>query len=159
MTESALFNERTPPWSDICAMPCYREVAVLPSVCVGLLSAAVAPTRNSCISRAVSTELAASRAAVNEFEQTYGQQARGNSEAQRPTMRGFKIAQAGLSHQIKALEVKCRTLQARLAALPKRLPVKAVLDEAEIVKLAPEAKHLIDTIKRVAYRAETAFVQ
>ncbi len=109
--------------------------------------------------KAVAKELAASRAAVDELEQTYGQQARGNSEAQRPTMRGFKIAQVGLSHQIKALEVKCRALQARLAALPKRVPVKAVLDEAEIVKLAPEAKHLTDTIKMVAYRAETALVQ
>lgn len=82
--------------------------------------------------KAVAKELAASRATVNELEQAYGQQARGNSDAHRPTMRGFKIAQAGLSHQIKALEAKCRTLQARLGALPNRVPVKAVLDEAEI---------------------------
>ena len=34
-----------------------------------------------------------------------------------------------------------------------------VLDEAEIVKLAPEAKHLKDTIKMVAYRAETTLVR
>ena len=46
-----------------------------------------------------------------------------------------------------------------IAALPERVPVKAVLDEAEIVKLAPEAKHLTDTIKMVAYRAETALVR
>ena len=39
------------------------------------------------------------------------------------------------------------------------MPVTAVLDEAEIVKLAPEAKHLTDTIKMVAYRAETALVR
>ena len=39
------------------------------------------------------------------------------------------------------------------------MPVKAVLDEAEIVKLAPEAKHLTDTIKMLAYRAETALVR
>lgn len=109
--------------------------------------------------KTVAKALSTSRAALGELEQTYGQQARGNSEAQRPTMRGFKIAQAGLGHQIKALEAKCRTLQARLAALPKRVPVKAVLDEAEIVKLAPEAKHLADTIKMVAYRAETALVR
>jgi len=109
--------------------------------------------------KTVAKELAASRAAINELEQAYGQQARGNSEAQRPTMRGFKIAQAGLSQRITALEAKCRTLQARLAALPQRVPVNAVLDEAEIVKLAPEAKHLTDTIKMVAYRAETALVR
>jgi hypothetical protein len=106
--------------------------------------------------KALAKALTTCRAALTELEQTYGRQARTNSEAQRPTMRGFKIAQAGLSHQITALEAKCRKLQARLAALPKRVPVKAVLDEAEIVKLAPEAKHLTDTIKMLAYRAETA---
>lgn len=109
--------------------------------------------------KAVAKALAASRAALKELEQAYGQQAWTNPEAQRPTMRGFKIAQAGLSHQIKALEAKCRTLQARLAALPKRVPLNTVLDEAEIVRLAPEAKHLTDTIKMVAYRAETALVR
>jgi len=109
--------------------------------------------------KTVAKALSTSRVALAELEQAYGQQARGNSEAQRPTMRGFKIAQAGLSHQIKTLEAQCRTLRARLAALPKRVPVTAVLDEAEIVKLAPEAKHFTDTIKMVAYRAETALVR
>ena len=103
--------------------------------------------------------LSTNRAALNELEQTYGQQARTNAEAQRPTMRGFKIAQAGLNRRITALEAKGRKLAARLTALPKRVPVKAVLDEAEIVKLAPEAKHLTDAIKMVAYRAETALVR
>ncbi len=104
---------------------------------------------------ALDKALTASRAALKELEQTYGQQARTNPEAERPTMRGFKIAQAELIHRITALDATCRRLQARLAALPKRVPVKTVLEEAEIVKLAPEAKHLTDTIKIVAYRAET----
>ena len=56
-------------------------------------------------------------------------------------------------------EAQCQDLQARLALMPKRVPVKAVLDEAEIVRLAPEAKHLTDTIKMLAYRAETALVR
>jgi hypothetical protein len=47
----------------------------------------------------------------------------------------------------------------RQAALPKRVPVKAVLDETEIVRLSPEAKHLTDTLWMVAYRAETALVR
>ena len=109
--------------------------------------------------KTVAKALTTSRAALKELEQAYGQHARTNSEAQRPTMRGFKIAQAGLSREIAALEATCRHLQTRLAALPKRVPVNAVLDEAEIVKLAPEAKHLTDTIKMVAFRAETALVR
>ena len=39
------------------------------------------------------------------------------------------------------------------------MALKAVVDAADIVKLAPEAKHLTDTIKMVAYRAETALVR
>lgn len=104
-------------------------------------------------------ELRASRAALQELEQAYGQQARANPEAQRPTMRGFKIAQAKLSRQLREAEAKCEQLQARFAQLPKRVPLKAVLDEAEIVRLAPEAKHLTDTIKMLAFRAETALVR
>jgi hypothetical protein len=101
----------------------------------------------------------ASRAALHELEQAYGQQARANSEAQRPTMRGFKIAQARLNRQISTLETKCRTLQARLAKLPKRVALNTLREEADIVKLAPEAKHFTDTIKMAAYRAETALVR
>jgi hypothetical protein len=103
--------------------------------------------------------LRASRAALKELEQAYGQQARANREAQRPTMRGFKIAQARLSRQLREAEAKCEELRARLAQMPKRVPLNAVLDEAEIVKLAPEAKHLTDTIKMLAFRAETALVR
>ncbi len=99
------------------------------------------------------------RATLQDLHHQYGQQARANTEARRPTMRGFKIAHADLNAQITALEAKITRLKARLATLPKRVPVKTVLDEAEIVQLAPEAKHLTDTIKMVAYRAETALVR
>jgi len=109
--------------------------------------------------KALAKALSASRAALQGLEGAYGQQARANPEAQRPTMRGFKIAQAALGQQISTVQAKCRKLHARLAQLPKRVPLKALLDEAEIVKLAPEAKHLTNTIKMTAYRAETALVR
>jgi hypothetical protein len=99
-----------------------------------------------------------SRATLKDLHQQYGQQARANTEARRPTMRGFKIAHADLNGQITALEAKITRLKARVATLPKRVPVKTVLDEAEIVQLAPEAKHLTDAIKMVAYRAETVLL-
>jgi len=107
----------------------------------------------------VAKTLAENRAERRELEQTYGQQARTNPETQRRTMRGFKIALAGLSRKIKALEAKYHRLKARLKRLPKRVPVTAVLPAAEVVRLAPEAKHLTDTLKMVAYRAETALVR
>lgn len=103
--------------------------------------------------------LAAARATLTALEQAYGHAARQNPEGRRPTMRGFKIAHGALGQQLRAQERACQGLKARIAALPERVPVKAVLDEAEIVRLAPEAKHLTDTLKMVAYRAETALVR
>jgi hypothetical protein len=60
---------------------------------------------------------------------------------------------------MRAQEHACRRLKAQIAALPEGVPVKAIVEEGEIVKLAPEAKDLTDTIKMVAYRAETALVR
>jgi hypothetical protein len=104
-------------------------------------------------------QLAEARAALRALEQEYGHAAQQNPEGQRPTMRGFKIAHGAIGQQIRAQEQVCRQLAARIAALPDRVPVKAIVEEGEIVKLAPEAKHLTDTIKMVAYRAETVLVQ
>ena len=109
--------------------------------------------------KALAKALSASRAALKELEGAYGQQAHANPEAQRPSMRGFKIAQAALGQQISTAQAKCRKLEARLAKPPQRVPLNELLDEAEIVKLAPEAKHFTDTIKMLAFRAETALVR
>ncbi|HEY5990349.1 MAG TPA: hypothetical protein VIV12_28775 [Streptosporangiaceae bacterium] len=109
--------------------------------------------------KALRKQLAEARATLNALEQAYGHAARKNPEGRRPTMRGFKIAHGALGQQVRAQERECHGLKARIAALPERVPVKEVLDDSEIVTLAPEAKHLTDTIKMVAYRAETALVQ
>lgn len=109
--------------------------------------------------KALRKQLAEARAALKALEQTYGHAARQNPEGRRPTMRGFKIAHGALGQQIRAQEDACRQLKAQIAALPERMPVKALVEEGEIVRLAPEAKHLTDTIKMVAYRAETGLVR
>jgi chromosome segregation ATPase len=104
--------------------------------------------------KALAKELRACRASVQELEQAYGQQARANPEAKRPTMRGFKIAQADLTRQLRDAEARCEQLEERLAACPKRVALNTLLDEQEIVRLAPEAKHFTDSIKMLACRAE-----
>src|SRR5207247_2065336 len=108
--------------------------------------------------KAVRQQLAEARTTLKTLEQQYGQRARDNREGERPTMRGFKIAHAELGQQIRAQEAQCAALEAQLRALPARVAINTVLPEAEIVRLAPEAKHLTDTIKMLAYRAETALV-
>lgn len=109
--------------------------------------------------KALRKQLAEARATLKALEQQYGHAARKNPEGRRPTMRGFKIAHGALGQQLRAQEHACRQLKARIAALPARVPVKAIVEEGEIVTLAPEAKHLTDTIKMLAYRAETAVVR
>jgi transposase len=78
-----------------------------------------------------------------------------NPELQRPTMRGFKIAQGKLSQKIFAAWQRIEQLEKRRATIPKRVPVQIITQEA-IVKLAPERKHLTNLIKMVAYQAESA---
>jgi Transposase protein len=109
--------------------------------------------------KALRKQLAEARATLKALEQEYGHAAQQNPEGRRPTMRGFKIAHGALGRRIRAQAQACHRVEVRLKALPDRVPLKTVLDEEAIVTLAPEAKHLTDTIKMVAYRAETALVR
>ena len=68
--------------------------------------------------KALAKELRACRASVQELEQAYGQQARANPEAKRPTMRGFKIAQADLTRQLHEAEARCEHLQTASSLAP-----------------------------------------
>lgn len=109
--------------------------------------------------KALRKQLAEARTTLKAREQEYGHAAHQNPDGRRPTMRGFKRAHGALGQQLRAQARACHRLELRLRALPERVALKTVLDEGEIVKLAPEAKHLTDTIKMIAYRAETALVQ
>ena len=94
---------------------------------------------------------------LEKFEKDYGARAFENDESLRPTARGFKIANGNLGREIRALRRKCLRLKERVGALPERVAA-ADVEGPKIVKLDPETKHLTDTIKMVAYRAETALV-
>jgi len=91
------------------------------------------------------------------LEKDYGARAFENDESLRPTARGFKIANGKLGREIRRLRRKCVRLKERISALPERIAA-ADAEGPQIVKLDPETKHLTDTIKMVAYRAETALV-
>ncbi|MBK7236590.1 MAG: hypothetical protein IPI02_13540 [Sterolibacteriaceae bacterium] len=104
--------------------------------------------------KALAKELRASRAALQELEQAYGQKARANPEAQRPTMRGFKIAQAKLNRQLREARSQVRAAASTLRTMPKRVPLNALLDDAQIVRLAPrgQAPHRYHQDARVPRR-------
>jgi hypothetical protein len=105
--------------------------------------------------RAVDKKLRAARAALSKLEREYGAAAVKNSETQRPTMRGFKIANAKLGKQIRAAKDRVRRLEAKRRALEKRVPAAQALKGEEVVKLATERKHLTNVLKMVAYQIES----
>jgi hypothetical protein len=70
-----------------------------------------------------------------------------------------RIPNEEIDQRIHDLQEENKRLRAEIGSLPKRVPLSSVFDPAEIVKLAPEAKHLTDTIKMTAYRAETTLTR
>lgn len=99
------------------------------------------------------------RAELKELAQRYALRALATTAAQRRATRLSAREAVELGRSVRARQSEIDQLTAQLAALPKRVAIKELVDEAEIVRLAPETKHLTDTIKMVAYRAETALVQ
>jgi DNA-binding CsgD family transcriptional regulator len=104
--------------------------------------------------RVLDQEIRAARAAVTTLEQAYGAAAVDNAEARRPTMRGFKIAHGRIGKPLRAARARVAELVARRRALPQRVEVRDLSDQA-VIKLATERKHLTNLIRMVAYQAES----
>jgi hypothetical protein len=98
-------------------------------------------------------ELRQARAHLEQLQAHYGLAALDNRERRRPTMRGFKIANADLTARVREAMRRIHELETKRAAVPARVPVQEVV-EADVVKLAVERKHLTDLLKMVAYQAE-----
>jgi transposase-like protein len=64
-----------------------------------------------------------------------------------------------IDKRLDDLRAENKYLREKDRSLPKRVPIRDLMDPADIVKLAPEAKHLTDTIKMIVYRAETVLVR
>lgn len=92
------------------------------------------------------------------LQAAYGEKAFTNSEKKQPTMRGFKISASSLGEEIRVALNQIKKLKAQCAKLPLRVPVQKVVAD-EVVKLAPERKHLTNLVKMVAYQAESDLVQ
>lgn len=105
--------------------------------------------------KAKQLELGRIKAELTKAEQTYGQKAHENPEHKVRTVRGFKISHAELRRKINELRATREQVNADLKALPKRVPVHETMDAAPVVQLERERKIITDTLKMVAYRAET----
>ena len=89
------------------------------------------------------------RAEMTRLQSELGQEATANEEATRPTMRGFKIAHAGLREQIQKGEAQIERLLEQRKQTPKRIPA------TDRMTLKTEKKLLADVIKMAAYQVET----
>ncbi len=107
---------------------------------------------------ALDRKLREARAALLPYASQLGLEAITNPEGRRKTMRGFKIAHAGLSRKVREVLKHFVAMEARRARIPQRVPVQSVV-QGEVVKLAAERKHLTDLLKMVAYQAEGDLVR
>src|SRR5581483_6601430 len=104
--------------------------------------------------RALDKQIRAARAELSEVERQYGAAAADNTEQNRPTMRGFKIAYGKLGKQLRAARERLSKLIEKRRNVPSRLEIRDMSERA-VVKLATERKHLTDIIKMLAYQAES----
>ncbi len=100
-------------------------------------------------------ELEQIKGQLTKAEQAYGKKAHDNPEHKRRTVRGFKISHAELGREIKKLRKASQRLQAEIKALPSRVPLREVMNGEPVVRLERDRKTITDTLKMVAYRAET----
>ena len=68
----------------------------------------------------------------------------------------FLQRKAALQEEIEALQSELQAQKESRRATPRHLTVAELPDEDRFAQLRTQSKHLIDTIKMVAYRAETA---
>jgi len=110
------------------------------------------------VRRRLDDKIREARGEIAALEAQYGQKALANPETVRKTMRGFKIAHGKLGQALRAATKRLLVLRRRRAATPARVPVADVV-AGEVVKLAPEKKHLSSIVKMVAYQAESDLVR
>ena len=71
----------------------------------------------------------------------------------------FERRKAELQDSIAALQEEVAALKAERKATKRHIPFHDLPEEERFKRLSTQSKHFIDTIKMIAYRAETAMVQ
>jgi hypothetical protein len=104
--------------------------------------------------KALDKELALAQRELVRLEAAYGAAALENTEKERPTMRGFKIAH-GTELGIPLREARARTEQLRQQRqqVPTHVPIGQV--QEQVVQLPRARKRFSDALKMLAYQVET----
>lgn len=110
-------------------------------------------TRPNPARKKLAKERQQAKADVARLRAELGAAANANEEQRRPTMRGFKVAQADLRARLQQAETKEQTLAEQLKQLPERVPAKG------LKTLKTEKKLIVDAIKMIAYQCETMLLE
>jgi hypothetical protein len=78
--------------------------------------------------------------------------------AQPEALAQFELEKGQWLERIQQRQQTLKLLKAERKALPKRIPFKELPAEERFAQLRTSKKHFVDTIKMIAYRAETALV-
>jgi transposase-like protein len=107
--------------------------------------------------KTIAAELKKARAALVDAEARLGAAAADNVEATRPTMRGFKVANADLRRALDMARSNVERLKKRHACTPARVPLGEL--HADAKRLAPERKRLHDAVRMATYNATSALAR
>jgi transposase len=118
----------------------------------GVEDVSAAATRPNPQRKPVAKERQQAKAEVLRLRAQLGAAAAANQERQRPTMRGFKVAQAHLRQRLEQAELREQALAEQLRQLPERVPAQG------LKTLKKEKKLIVDAIKIIAYQCETALL-
>ena len=129
-----------------------EEFALDALVEYGVEDVAAAATRPNPERKGVAKERQQAQEEVRRLRAELGAEAQANTEQQRPTMRGFKIAQAGLRQELEQAELREQALAEQLRQLPQRVSAQG------LKTLTKEKKLIVDAIKIIAYQCETALL-
>jgi hypothetical protein len=71
-------------------------------------------------------------------------------------LHGYQQQKGQLQEQIQHLDLEINNLKQQRKETPHHIPVKSLPEEDRFTRLRTERKHFVDTIKMIAYRAETS---
>jgi transposase len=79
-----------------------------------------------------------------------------DAEANEKDVAKWEKDKAELLEEVEQLEHECEEVKTKRKETPKHIPWEELPEEHKFQRLAPSQKQLVDTVKMVAYRAETA---
>jgi len=109
--------------------------------------------------RAKEREISAVRKEIAALEKTLGAALGENEESRRPTVRGFKIAHGETGKALRNARTRLERLRTEARDIPRRVTAKEAAAGKPVVRLHTDSKRLTDTVKMIAYQAESALVR